>query len=101
MSAYCRYMWDRQFFVRYSIGIAGKGKGKEREMPVDEPEDVPNVTGQLMVKVRGIHPRLVADMNVPCIVVVVDLEAQDCREDRGEVRAAHFRCAGRRGRRRR
>jgi hypothetical protein len=46
-------MWDRQFFVRYRLGPPGaaKGKDKERAPLADEEDEVPTVTGQVMVKV--------------------------------------------------
>jgi hypothetical protein len=55
MSAYSRFVWDRQFFVRYHVGSADKGKGKERDPDpnVDADNDVEPVKGQLMVKVNG------------------------------------------------
>jgi hypothetical protein len=54
MSAYCRYMWDRQFFVRYQVRAADKGKGMAGPRNIDDvDEDVEEaVTGQLMIKVK-------------------------------------------------
>lgn len=50
MSAYCRFTYDLQFFVRYHLGPPGKGKGKERAH--DHIGNVSTVTGQLLAKVR-------------------------------------------------
>jgi cell cycle checkpoint control protein RAD9A len=54
MSAYSRFMWDRQFFVRYEVGTTNKGKGKDREPEpaVDMDGEIEAVTGQLMAKVN-------------------------------------------------
>lgn len=49
MSAYCRFTYDLQFFVRYRLGPPGSDKGKER---AHEEEHASSVMGQLLVKVR-------------------------------------------------
>jgi cell cycle checkpoint control protein RAD9A len=49
MSAYCRFMWDRQFFVRYMVQATGDSihpEGSEDGEGIDE-----SVKGQLLVKV--------------------------------------------------
>lgn len=51
MSAYCRFTYDRQFFVRYHLGPPKSAKGKERAHGEGQDEESPTVTGQLLVKV--------------------------------------------------
>jgi cell cycle checkpoint control protein RAD9A len=53
MSAYSRFMWDRQFFVRYQIGSSNKGKEKEAKTEEDGSVVLETVKGQLMVKVNA------------------------------------------------
>lgn len=42
-SAYCRFKYERQFFSKYKVGAETWG---------DDVEDVGNLTGQILVKVR-------------------------------------------------
>jgi cell cycle checkpoint control protein RAD9A len=50
MSAYCRFAWDQQFFVRYKIADQ---KAKEHTPEADDGgvQASNSVTGQLLVKV--------------------------------------------------